>query len=145
MQPIPEFRITELFVVSWEEGTPAVSDDTVSIVPSCSDLFILGDFRASILADRRQFMHLIDCYWADDVIGDKMSTSSDIDPVVIRRVRRYQKLFHTIKLKDRLRELFQLCFIKKNGQRRYQYLVLGRDIFYCVKTTLILPKCFLKL
>jgi hypothetical protein len=31
------------------------------------------------------------------------------------------------KLKDRLRELVQQCFIKKNGQRRYKYLVLGRD------------------
>ena len=29
--------------MSWEEGTPAVPDDTVSIVPSCWDLFILGD------------------------------------------------------------------------------------------------------
>ena len=38
------------------------------------------------------------------------------------------------KLKDRLRELVQLCFIKRNGQqRRYTYLVLGRDISYFVK------------
>jgi hypothetical protein len=37
------------------------------------------------------------------------------------------------KLKDRLRELVQLCFIKKNGQRRYKYLVLGRDRSYFVK------------
>ena len=37
------------------------------------------------------------------------------------------------KLKDRLRELVQLCFIKKNGQRRYKFLVLGRDISYFVK------------
>ena len=28
------------------------------------------------------------------------------------------------KLKDRLRELVQLCFMKKNGQRRYKYLIL---------------------
>ena len=34
------------------------------------------------------------------------------------------------KLKDKLRELVQLCFIKKNGQRRYKYLVLGRDRSY---------------
>ena len=32
------------------------------------------------------------------------------------------------KLKDRLRDFFQLCFIKKNGQGRYKYHVLGRDI-----------------
>jgi hypothetical protein len=34
------------------------------------------------------------------------------------------------KLKYRLRELVQLCFIKKNGQRRYKYLVLeeGTDL-----------------
>ena len=29
--------------------------------------------------------------------------------------------------------LVQLCFIKRNGQRRYTYLVLGRDISYFVK------------
>jgi hypothetical protein len=29
--------------------------------------------------------------------------------------------------------LVQLCFIKKNGQRRYKYLVLGRDRSYFVK------------
>ena len=38
----------------------------------------------------------------------------------------YTSIPHS-KLKDKLRELFQLCFIKKNGQRRYKYLVLGRD------------------
>ena len=42
------------------------------------------------------------------------------------------KHYHTTiphsKLKDRLWDLVQLCFIKKNGQRRYKYLVLGRDI-----------------
>jgi hypothetical protein len=31
--------------------------------------------------------------------------------------------------------LVQLCFIKKNGQRRYKYLVLGRDRSYFVKKT----------
>ena len=37
------------------------------------------------------------------------------------------------KLKDTLRELVQLCFIKENGQRRYKYLVLGRDRSYFIK------------
>jgi hypothetical protein len=37
------------------------------------------------------------------------------------------------KLKDKLRELVQLCFIKKNGQRRHKYLVLGRDRSHFVK------------
>ena len=49
---------------------------------------------------------------------------------------------------DILRELVQVCFIKKNGQRRNKYLVLGRDISYFVKknqNTLILPKSSLKL
>ena len=36
-------------------------------------------------------------------------------------------------LKDKLRELVQLCFIKKNGQRRYKYIVLGRDKSYFIK------------
>ena len=47
------------------------------------------------------------------------------------------------KLKDKLRELVKLCFIKKNGQRRCKYLVLGRDRTYFVKKNLlILPKKF---
>ena len=37
------------------------------------------------------------------------------------------------KRKDKLRELIQLCFIKNNGQRRYKYLVLGRDRSYLKK------------
>ena len=48
----------------------------------------------------------------------------------------FSTLYTTIphsKLKDRLWELVQLCFIKKNGQRRYKYLVLGRDRSYFVK------------
>jgi hypothetical protein len=39
----------------------------------------------------------------------------------------FSTLYTTIphsKLEDKLRELVQLCFIKKNGQRRYKYLVL---------------------
>jgi hypothetical protein len=54
---------------------------------------------------------------------------------------------YTLKLKDKLRELDQLCFIKKNGQLRCKYLVLGRGRSYFVqkKTTLILPKGSLKL
>ena len=48
----------------------------------------------------------------------------------------FSTLYTTIphsKLKDKLRELIQLCFINKNGQRRYHYLVLGRDRSYFVK------------
>ena len=61
-----------------------------------------------------------------------MSTSSDIEPLVVRRVRRYQKNIPHSKLKDRLRELFHLCFIKENGQRRYKYPV---QILLCKKAT----------
>jgi len=60
----------------------------------------------------------------------------------------FSTIYRTIpysKLKDKLWELVQLCFIKKNGQRRYKYLALGRDRFYFVNTTLILPKSSLKL
>jgi len=61
----------------------------------------------------------------------------------------FSTLYTTIpysKLKDRLRELVQLCFIKQNGQRRCKYIVLRRDILFCKKkTTLILPKNSLKL
>ena len=50
-------------------------------------------------------------------------------------------LFLTLMLKDKLRELVQLCFIKKNDQRRYKYLVLGRNRSYFVnKNTLFLPE-----
>ena len=53
---------------------------------------------------------------------------------------------HHSKLKDKLRELVQLCFIKRNGQRRCKYLMLGRDRSYFIKkTTLILSKSSLKL
>jgi hypothetical protein len=48
----------------------------------------------------------------------------------------FSTLYTTIphsKLKDRLRELVQLCFIKRNDQRRYNYLVLGKDRSYFVK------------
>ena len=41
----------------------------------------------------------------------------------------YTSISHS-KLKDRLKELVQMCFMKKNGQRRYKYLVLGRDRSY---------------
>ena len=43
----------------------------------------------------------------------------------------FSTLYTTIK--DKLRELVQLCFIKKDGPRRYKYLVLGRDRSYFVK------------
>jgi hypothetical protein len=52
----------------------------------------------------------------------------------------FSTLYTTIphsKLNDRLRELVQLCFIKKNGQRKCKYLVLGRDIFYFVNKALL--------
>ena len=37
------------------------------------------------------------------------------------------------KLRDKLMALVQLCFIKKNDQRRNTYIVLGRDRSYLVK------------
>ena len=49
----------------------------------------------------------------------------------------FSTLYTTIphsKLKEKLKELVQLCFVKKNGVRRYKYLVLGRDKAYFVKT-----------
>jgi hypothetical protein len=50
----------------------------------------------------------------------------------------FSTLYTTIphsKLTDKLRELVQLCCIKQNGQRRYKYLVLGKDRFYFVTGT----------
>ena len=61
----------------------------------------------------------------------------------------FSTLYTTIphsKLNDRSRKLIQLYFIKKNGQRRYKCIVLGRDLSYFVKkNTLILPTNSLKL
>jgi hypothetical protein len=48
----------------------------------------------------------------------------------------FSTLYTTIphsKLKDKLRELVQLCFITRNGQGGYKYLMLGRDRSYFVK------------
>jgi len=44
----------------------------------------------------------------------------------------YTSIPHS-KLRNRLRELVQLCSITKNGQRRYKCLVLGKDRFYFVR------------
>ena len=38
----------------------------------------------------------------------------------------YTSIPHS-KLKEKLKELVLLCFIKKNGKRRYKYLVLDRN------------------
>ena len=46
------------------------------------------------------------------------------------------------KLKDKLRELVQLCFIKKNGQCGYKYLVLWKDRSCFVKKKTDSPKRF---
>ena len=62
--------------------------------------------------------------------------SGSLSSCNIIKIFDFSTLYTTIphsKLKDRLRELVQLCFIKKNGQRRYKYLVLGRDRSYFVK------------
>jgi hypothetical protein len=37
-------------------------------------------------------------------------------------------------LKSRLKEFIQRCFSNKNGEQRYQYLVIGRDKYYSVKS-----------
>jgi hypothetical protein len=44
----------------------------------------------------------------------------------------YRIITHS-KLKDILKEFIQLCLKKKNVQRGYKYLVLGRDKSYFVK------------
>ena len=61
------------------------------MVTSVSDLFILGDVPASFLFDLYKFMQFKFCYWVDDVLGDKMSPSRDIDPVVIKEGRKIPK------------------------------------------------------
>ena len=57
----------------------------------------------------------------------------------------FSTLYTTIpnsKLKDRLRELVQRCFIKKNVLRRYKYLVLGRDRSYFMKSHFVSTRKF---
>merc|ERR1711860_20912 len=48
----------------------------------------------------------------------------------------FSTLYTTIphaKLQSRLTDPIKRCFLKKNGERRYQYLVIGRDNAYFVK------------
>jgi len=45
----------------------------------------------------------------------------------------YTTIPHTL-LKSRIKELIQHCFSKKNGEQRYQYLVIGRDNSWLVKS-----------
>ena len=45
----------------------------------------------------------------------------------------YTTIPHTL-LKSRIKELIQRCFSKKNGEQMYQYLVIGRDKSYFVKS-----------
>jgi hypothetical protein len=62
--------------------------------------------------------------------------SRPLSSCIIIKTFDFSTLYTTIphsKLKDKLRELVQLCFIKENDQRRYKYLVLGRDRSYFVK------------
>ena len=42
--------------------------------------------------------------------------------------------WHMSKLKDRLHELVQMCFIKKSGQRRFSYFVVKRDKSHLIKS-----------
>ena len=56
-----------------------------------------------------------------------LSSCNSINTVDFSTV--YTTIPHS-KPKDKLRELVQLCFMKKNDQRRYKQLVLGRDISY---------------
>ena len=44
----------------------------------------------------------------------------------------YKTILHQ-KLKDRLTSIIRNAFIFKNGNRRYNYLVLGHEETYCVK------------
>ena len=44
----------------------------------------------------------------------------------------YTTISHML-LKSRIKELIQRCFSKKNGEQRYQYLVIGRGKSYLIK------------
>ena len=45
----------------------------------------------------------------------------------------YTTIPHT-EQKSRIKELIECCFSKKNGEQRYQYLVIGRDKSYSVNS-----------
>ena len=75
-------------------------------------------------------------YLVDLEISCLFKDMPDDSPAIALKKIDFSTLYTTIphsKLKDKLRELVQLCFIKKNGQRRYKYLVLGKDRSYFVK------------
>jgi hypothetical protein len=48
-----------------------------------------------------EYLRAFNCYLADDVHADKMSTNSDIDPVVIRKNWRYNGVIRSRKSRDR--------------------------------------------
>jgi len=52
--------------------------------------------------------------------------------------------YHNSKLKDRLKELAQPCYIQNNSKRRYTYIVLVPGKSYLIKKHLNLPKSSLK-
>ena len=63
------------------------------------------------------------------------STLSSISQCLCNSIKTFD--FSTIPhrlLKSRINELVQRCFSKKNGEQRYQYLVIGRDWSYFVKS-----------
>jgi hypothetical protein len=81
-----DFRITELFVVSWEKETPAVPDDTVSMVPSCSDLlywcclffFDIQIMNTPFVSSNSSYYH-----WVDVTAGGQFVREDIMRPVVI--------------------------------------------------------------
>ena len=66
----------------------------------------------------------------DYIQSKTLSSCNSINTFVFSTL--YTSILHS-KLKDKLKELVLLCFIKQNDQRRYKYLVVGRDKSYFEK------------
>ena len=63
--------------------------------------FSCSNVRSSLIIRHGEYLRAFNCYLADDVHADKMSTNSDIDPVVIRKNWRYNGVIRRRKSRDR--------------------------------------------
>jgi hypothetical protein len=63
--------------------------------------FSCSNVRSSLIIRHGEYLRAFNCYLADDVHADKMSTNSDIDPVVIRKNWRYNGVIRSRKSRDR--------------------------------------------
>jgi len=67
--------------------------------------------------------------------GQSETVNQRTDNTMAKRKRKTNTttISHTL-LKSRIKKLIRRCFSKKNGEQRYQYIDIGRDKSYFVKS-----------